>query len=103
MKVLLAVEIDETETSDIIIKRGSCNHNEFTRAKADAQALIEAHNAKNIIEITARCKETTEALIKETEKRVFDDVLKLRQLDMFNALIIFKDIEQLREKYKGVE
>jgi hypothetical protein len=41
IKVLLALKIDETETSDIIIKRGSCNHNQFTQAQADAQKMVE--------------------------------------------------------------
>jgi hypothetical protein len=81
------------------------------------EALLEEQNAKNIIEITARCKETTEALLKETEQRVLEDCITTLlgcngdcvECDADNETCDVycpyrERLEQLREKYnKGGE
>jgi hypothetical protein len=75
------------------------------------EALLEQQNAKNIIEITARCKETTEALIKETEQRIaieFEECINFKE-NVFDepnykssrdAILLVK---KTCKKYKGVE
>jgi hypothetical protein len=92
-----------------------CDEECYVRNTIDfIEALLEEQNAKNLIEITARCKETTEALIKETEQRVLEDCIttllgcdgKCKECDA-NIPEVYcpycERLEQLREKYKGVE
>jgi hypothetical protein len=73
------------------------------------EALLEQHNAKNIIEITARCKETTEALIKETERNTISKLLTNiedyiaesgKDFGLENIEVV-REFHNISEKYKA--
>jgi len=67
------------------------------------EALLEEQNAKNIIEITAHCKEVTEALIKETEQRVSHYANFLEKELEGDGYIIEAIRERYERRFKGVE
>ena len=78
-KVLLLVDADNLNE---LIKRNGFDEEfiaDIEREKADAEAYLrdalEAQASKLLIEITAKCKETTEALIEEVKKELAEEIL----------------------------
>jgi hypothetical protein len=66
------------------------------------ESLLEQQNAKNVIEITARCKETTEALIKETEQRVAKEILsgiEVRHRLIKGHFLSVDEYDYIKQKY----
>lgn len=125
-KILLAVDEEKLFLGLTHYTIQLSEEDEFTRAKLDAQKMVEAliketredehqktwDNVKDIYD-TTDYKKHIEKAIKETEQRILDEVLKNKQtmyiyryydkpLAYERNAVDVKDIEQLREKYKGV-